>query len=151
MAFIGRRVETNLSIGISDPDDFKGVYFAGNDVTLSLGPAAGSTFTGLFAAGVFKAAPGSHGTFIVILPAGTMVSFLVIHAYGGTVEQKTVEATPSQTVVRMTFNEEEFRPTREIRDRRGLGISRWKQLNWPGGRRRLLLGFGSPGYGVGER
>jgi hypothetical protein len=28
------------------------------------------------------------------------------------------------------------------------GVSRWKQLSWPGGRRRFLLGFGSPGYGV---
>jgi hypothetical protein len=29
-----------------------------------------------------------------------------------------------------------------------LGVSWWKQLSWPGGRRRLLLGFGSSGYGV---
>jgi hypothetical protein len=28
------------------------------------------------------------------------------------------------------------------------GLSRWKQLSWRGGRRRLRLGFGSPGYGV---
>jgi hypothetical protein len=32
-----------------------------------------------------------------------------------------------------------------------LGVSRWKQLSGPGGRRRLLLGFGSPGYGVAGR
>jgi ACS family tartrate transporter-like MFS transporter len=30
----------------------------------------------------------------------------------------------------------------------GGGLSRWKQLSWRGGRRRLRLGFGSPGYGV---
>ncbi|MGH3868634.1 MAG: hypothetical protein ACRDQ4_21445 [Pseudonocardiaceae bacterium] len=28
------------------------------------------------------------------------------------------------------------------------GVSRWKQWSWSGGRRRLLLGFGSRGYGV---
>ncbi|MGH3686103.1 MAG: DUF6602 domain-containing protein [Pseudonocardiaceae bacterium] len=29
-----------------------------------------------------------------------------------------------------------------------LGVNWWKQSSWPGGRRRLLLGFGSRGYGV---
>ena len=131
-----------FSIGISDSDDFKGVYFAGNDAVLSLTPVAGSTFTGLFAAGVFKATPGSHGTFIVILPPRTIVNFLVIPAYGGTVRQKTIEATPSQTIVRMTFKEEEFKPTREIRDRRGGWMGFTFQSNLP-----LTT---SSGYGRGE-
>jgi hypothetical protein len=131
-----------FSIGISDPDDFKGVYFAGNDAALSLTPAAGSTFTGLFAAGVFRAVPGSHGTFIVILPPGMTINFLVIPQYGGTVGQKTIEATPSQTVVRMTFKEEEFKPTREIRDRTG---------GWMGFTFQSNLPLTTPaGYGRGE-